>query len=240
MANKSARSKGYRNFNKKEKEAKDARDNKIILIGTIAFVVVILMIVLGVKLADKIGTIPVKDNVIQAEDSWIVRNMGTSSKPRVYKMAEVSGPVEGFEMTVPKREIRESQFHVFDSIDENAEVTHYYMGMANGEYDEIADATYEDMSAFGTSLYATEVMPLEINGHKAYYYSLHYQLDNSEAQDGSEIAYYQCMNAYFESKFDGVSLLISVGDRVADENSFASDEALMEVLEKAFEKVTLK
>ena len=78
-------------------------------------------------------------------------------------MAEVSGPIEGFEMTVPKRDVRESQFHVFDSIDENAEVTQYYMGMANGEYDAISAQSYIDMASFGIPLYATEIKELELN-----------------------------------------------------------------------------
>lgn len=240
MAKSSARSKGYRNFNKQAKEAKNAKETKTMIIGLIAFAVIILLVFVGIKVADKIGTLPVKDGVIQAEESWIVRNMGTASNPRVYKMAEVSGPIEGFDMTVPKRDIRESQFHVFKATDENAEVTQYYMGMANGEYDEIAGKSYIDMASFGIPLYATEIKELELNGHKGFYYSLQYALDGSEAQDGSELTYYQCMNAYFDAKHKGTSLLVSVGDVVADENSFASDEALMEVLEKAFAKVTLQ
>lgn len=240
MAKSSARSKGYRSFNKKAKEAKNARDNKTILVGTIVFVVAVLLVVIGVNVFDKIGTIPVKDDYIQAEDTWIVRNMGTSYDPRVKKMAEVSGPAEGFEMTVPSREIRQSQFHTFDAIDENAKVTHYYMGMANGDYTKISAESYLNMSTFGTQLYATDIMETEINGHKCIYYSLQYELDNSEAQDGSDMGYYQCMNAYFDVKQKDTSLLISVGDKVSGPDAFATDEELMAVLEQAFATVTLK
>ena len=239
MAKKSATSKGYRHF-QKDKNAASEKEFKTIIIGLISFVVVIALVMIGIKVYDNIGTIKVKDNVIQnVEDTWIIKNTGTNSKPSVFKMAEITAPVEGYAVRTPERTVQYTQVNYYEAEDESNPIPSYYAVVASGNYDEIPYTTYGSMSALGTIINQTEIRSGEMAGHKYYFYSLQYTADESEAQDGSEIKYREALNAYFESKFEGYSILVSVGGEVADENSFNSEEDLFALLEKVAENLVV-
>ena len=239
MAKKSAKSKGYRHY-QKDKAAASEKEFKTIIIGLAIFVAIIVVVMIGIKVYENIGTLKVKNDVIQnVEDGWIVKNVGTNSKPQVFKMAEVTAPVEGYTLKTPERAIQYTQVDYYSAEDETNPIQDYYVTVASGNYDEIAYTTYSSMAALGTILNQSEVKSGEMSGIKYNYYSLQYSSDKSEAQDGSEMEYRESLNAYFESKFDGYSILVSVGSAVADENSFNSEEDLLALLEKVAEKLVI-
>lgn len=232
MAKKSAKSKGYRHY-QKDKSAASEKEFRTIMIGLIAFVAIIVIVMVGIKIYDNIGLIKVKDSVIQnVEDNWIIKNTGTNSKPAVFKMAEMS-PVEGYTVVTPERAVQYTQANYYEAEDETNPIQKYYVVVASGNYDEIPYRTYDSMASLGTIINQSEIKTGEMAGLKYSYYTLQYSADQSEAQDGSDIRYNESLNAYFESKFEGYSILISVGNEVADENSFNSEEDLMALLEKA-------
>jgi len=232
MAKKSAKSKGYRHY-QKDKNAASEKEFKTIIIGLIIFVAIIAVIMIGIKVYDNIGTLKVKDDVIQnVEDGWIIKNVGTNSKPRVFKMAEMTAPVEGYTLRTPERELHYTQVDNYEAEDENNPIPAYYTVVANGNYDEIPYTTYSSMAALGTIINQGEIKFAETAGMKYSYYTLQYSNDESEAQDGSALKYRESLNAYFDSKFEGYSILVSVGGEVADENSFSTEEDLLAMVEK--------
>lgn len=230
---KSARSKGYQSYESKKK-AKAQKETRTMIIGIVVFAVILIGVLVGVKVYDNWGTLKVKDNVIQnVEDSWILKNVGTTSKPKVYKMAEMTAPVEGYTQKALDRNIQQWQYNIYNADDENAKVSKYTVSVATGNYDEAPDKVRTSISSMGDTIAMSEVQMGEIAGQKVGYFSRNYSMDISEDQDGSDIRFYQSLYAYFEAKFSGYSILISVGDEVADENAFATDEELMDVMEKA-------
>lgn len=229
----SAASKGYREY-RPTKKTMSEREKRTMIIGLIAFFVIVIGVVVGVKIYEDRGLLKVKDNVIQGvEDTWIVKNTGTNTEPRVFKMAEMTAPLEGYTLDAPDRNIMQTQFSFYNADDEDAPVEQYYVGVANGNYDEAPENTYSAMASFGTIIDRSEITYDEIAGIKVGYYSQSYSMDQSEAQDGSDVHYYQYLNAYFESNFKGYSILISVGGEVDNEDSMVSDEELLNVLEAA-------
>ena len=231
MSNKtSAKSKGYRPSQTDKKK----REMRTMYIGLAVFAVIIIGVVVGVRIYETYGVLDVADGVVQnVEDTWILKNTGDRSSPRVFKMAEMTAPVEGYTLETPDRSINQTLINYYNADDETNPVSQYYVLVATGDYDEISAQSYEQLGGYVTILRTTEVQTTEINGMDVCYYSYDYSMDTSEAQDGSEIRYFQSLNAYFESRFDGYSILISVGDEVADENSFATEDELMAVMEAA-------
>jgi len=233
MAGKSAKSKGYRQY--KEAEMKKAREkeNKTLITGIIVFVVAILVVAIGIKVYDNYGTLKVVDYVVQdVEDNWIIKNFGTSNDPKVYKVAEVAAPAAGYALQPADRNVRQTQVNYYRAEDEANPIQGYYVTVGTGEYDELAQGTYGSVAAYGDIISMSEIKETEIAGMKVAYYHSTYSMDYSQAADGSDIRYIESLNAYFDSKFNGYSVLVSVGDQVADENSFNAEEDLMKVLEE--------
>ncbi|MBE5773121.1 MAG: hypothetical protein E7337_04225 [Clostridiales bacterium] len=232
MAKKSAKSKGYRHF-QKDKAAESDREFKRIIMGLAAFVLIVAIVMIGVKVYDNIGLIKVKDSVIQdVQDNWVLKNTGNNSKPRVFKMAEINNAVEGYTMTELERNVQTTQAHYFMADDENNPIEMYYVVVGTGNHDVLPYNTYGTMGSLGNIISQSEIKTGEAAGKEFCYYTLQYSSDRSEAQDGSEIEYRESLNAYFDSKFEGYSILVGVGGKVADENSFNSEEDLLALLEK--------
>ena len=128
----------------------------------------------------------------------------------------MTAPLEGYTLDAPDRNIMQTQFSFYNADDEDAPVEQYYVGVANGDYDEAPENTYSAMASFGTIIDRSEITYDEIAGIKVGYYSQSYSMDQSEAQDGSDVHYYQYLNAYFESNFKGYSILIKMCIRDRD------------------------
>ena len=181
----SARSKGYRTYQKK-KEVRQWTDQekqlaKRVAIAVAALIVVIVIVALAVR---NIGVLKVKDGVVQnVQENWVLRNVGTNSKPRVYRLATVDQPLEGFELETPDRTVSQGLYNIYRSTDESAFPASYTLGGAAGEYDAIAQTVRDRLVGEDEDI---EIVSTTLAGKKVSYFIRANTVDLTEAGEGTE------------------------------------------------------
>lgn len=239
MSKKSAKTKGYRNF-KKDKQADSEKEFRTMIIGLIVVVAVVAIAMIGIKVYDNIGKLKVDGyNILGVGENWIIKNTGSQAEPKVFKMAELNEVVEGYTLEPMERHLQYSQSNYYMAEDENNPIDTYCVTVATGNHDVAVYNGYDKVGGFGAMINQSEIKTGTAAGKDFYYYTLQYFNDQSEAGDGSDIHYRESLNAYFDSEFEGYSIMVSIINEAADANSFNTEEDLMALLEKVAEDLVI-
>lgn len=226
-----------RNLEQAEIRRKQARNKAIwdahgkqIIIGSVALIVAIILIWLGCKwFVGPGGSLPnFFGNLRTVESDWIVTNLGTTSKPKYFKLGEVTSP-EGYTQDTEFSTGTDSkaQNFYFRADDENAAVqTIYTSGVAN----KTAAEMLETVLGYGYYVSAGENTTANIGGYDAHYAYFVYG-DSTTATDtdlDGESDYvdgYPSLCMYIDSVEDSCVLIMFNGANVALDD--VADEATM-------------
>lgn len=240
-----------RNLEQAEIRRKQARNKAIweahgkqIIIVAVAVVAAIILIWLGCKwFMGPGGSLPnFFGNLRTVESDWLVTNTGSTSKPKYFKMGEVTAP-EGYTLDPEFTATTDSknQTFYFAADDENAAVKSVYVsGVAN----KTAAEMMETVLGYGYYESASEGMEATIGGHDVHYAYFVYgdsttatdtDLDGeAEAVDG-----YPSLCMYIDSVEDSCVLVLLNGQTTALENVASIDE-LMPVAEAVLPLITVE
>lgn len=241
MAKKSARSKGYRTY-KKTKTGFTEKEKKTMIIGAIAIVVILICVLVVPDLIEKTHLLKVKDGVVQdVGDNWLISNVGTSSKKKYRKLAEVS-PIDGYSVSKTETGLTDDQERIiyFAADDENAAVQEYYAFYGKGEYNELAASSLQSIAAFNSeTLDQTDVTEAESNGLKIAYYVIEYASTDSSDEENPVTTYTQTVNMYVESNVSERCLILSSNARTDDPADFPERDQVIATLTDAVSGIVL-
>lgn len=232
----SARSKGYRTYHKKPEARQwtDAEKQRAKWIA-IAAAALIVVIVVAVMIVRNVGVLKVRNGVVQnTEETWVLRNTGTNSKPRVYRIAS-SEPIDGFTLQTPDRTVSQGLYNTYKAVDESAVPSTYTLGGATGAYDEVSQTVLERMASDDESI---QLVKGETAGRKTAYFIRSYNVGDPE-EEGAEVEYYQYLYGYVDAKLKGYSVMVLIGGQVADESAYQPDEALAAMFEEIVKNTTI-
>lgn len=270
MAKKSARSKGYRKFHQ-ETKGYTPQEKKIMTIGFIVIAVVLIAVLVLPDFIESFSLLKVKDGVVQdMGDNWLICNTGTSSKDKYRKMGEVTGEIEGFELseTAPGITDENCVYYVYKPTSEDAHIQTLNIQPGNGEASELSETFRTQMANFGEVMYMSDaVEEEEINGMKTYAVALQYRSENyeeaiaeAEAEADAEAAgeevaeteeteeteeevvydYTQSVVLYIDTNVDGKCILLNAMNTGDSEDVFQDVDAILDVLRQAATAITLE
>ena len=190
MAKKSARSKGYRKYHQ-ETKGYTPQEKKIMTIGFAAIAIVLICVLWLPDFIESFHLLKVKDGVVQnVGDNWLLANVGTSSKEKYRKMAEVGG-VEGYELSSTEDGITDEnlRYYVYTPVSEDAPAQTVNVQSGNGAASELSVNFLSQMSAFGEVLNQSEAVEEgEINGMKTYTVMMEYRSEDYDQAYAKEEA----------------------------------------------------
>lgn len=241
MGKKSAASKGFRNYNQNLKKEKESKEMRNMLIGLVVFAAVVALVLIGVRVYDRIGLWRVRDGaVVGVEEGDVLLNTNNQSKPRIYRMARVTEPVPGYTAKEVPTAINTVWSNDYVADDENAPIGAYMFKVGKGEYTELVEKAFTSVSTLGTLVEQSGIKSGKFGGKDCRYFHEVIGLDKSEAQDGSDMEYDQWMYAYFDSEFKGYSIMVTLNTVLEDENPSATEEEMTDLLEQIAQRfVTL-
>ena len=238
MAGKSAKSKGYRKYYGKKNHEWTEQEKKIAKYGAIVLVVLLLAAIIIPRVVDNIGVLRVKDNTVQnTQDTWVLRNVGTNSKPKVYKLADVSQAAAGFTLESADRVIGQGLYNTYKADDESAFPGSYTITGAKNAYQAAAEAAYGQN--MGEVITQAELTNEVIAGKNVAWYAKSYQYGAPVEEGGTGIEYYQYLFGFVEANREDSSVLVMIGGKVEDENAFVDNAELKAVLDEVVGYMTI-
>lgn len=229
MAKNSSRSKGYRKTTEKT-TGYTPREKKIMIIGFAVIAVAILCAAFLPDWIESFSLLKVEDGVVQGmEDNWLISNVGTSTKPKYRKIAEVDPP-EGYALT--KRDSLSSDENLTYAVYEPVEsgIAQQLMAQAGSQEAETLSASYSSIASLygGEYLYTSEVQQDTIDGKTIYTILVEYTMQTNTDTENPEYGYTQSAAAYIDSPLDGRCVLLTANNDGADESAFADRDAMLE------------
>lgn len=183
MAKKSARAKGYRKFHK-EVKGYTPQEKKIMIIGFAVIAIALICVLVLPDFIESFSLLKVKDGVVQdMGDNWIITNTGTGSKDKYRKLGEVTGEIEGYELseTAPGITDENCVYYVYTPTSEDAVIQTLNIQPGNGEAAVLSETFRSQMGNFGEVLSLSEaVVEEEINGIKTYAVAIQYRTQEGE------------------------------------------------------------
>lgn len=242
MAKNSSRSKGYRKTTEKT-TGYTPREKKIMIIGFAVIAVAILCAAFLPDWIESFSLLKVEDGVVQGmEDNWLISNVGTSTKPKYRKIAEVDPP-EGYALT--KRDSLSSDENLTYAVYEPVEsgiAQQLLAQTAKGDPESLISTLSTNMSVYGGEyLYTGESTQETIDGKTLYSTLIEYTMPANTASNGSdesegteateasetEKIYTQSAVVYVVSPLDGYSVVLTASNDGSDESAFADRDALL-------------
>jgi len=194
MAKKSARSKGYRKFHK-EVKGYTPQEKKVMIIGFAVLAAILICVLVLPDFIESFSLLKVKDGVVQdVGENWLITNTGTGSKDKYRKLGEVTGEIEGFELseTAPGITDENCVYYVYKPTSEDSVIQTLNIQPGNGEAAELSETFRSQMGNFGEVLSLSEaVEEEEINGMKTYAVAIQYRTqdpDQASAQGEAQAA----------------------------------------------------
>lgn len=180
MAKNSSRSKGYRKTTEKT-TGYTPREKKIMIIGFAVIAVAILCAAFLPDWIESFSLLKVEDGVVQGmEDNWLISNVGTSTKPKYRKIAEVDPP-EGYALT--KRDSLSSDENLTYAVYEPVEsgiAQQLLAQTAKGDPESLISTLSTNMSIYGGEyLYTGESTQETIDGKTLYSTLIEYTMPAS-------------------------------------------------------------
>ena len=165
-------------------------------------------------------------------EPWLLYNDGYQRAPRYRRYGSVQ-PAEGF--TLEKTDYTyDENVRMFYFVPEAADtpVARYYVMVANGAYDKVADETLLRLS--GDTAGEVSTMACKIGEHRLSYYSYSILATDTENVENAEA--YQAVNAYVEADKTH-AILIAVEMNAGEEAP--SDEAIQALLASILEGIVV-
>lgn len=166
---------------------------------------------------------PSESEVAVLNTNWLITNFGSSSKPKYYKLAEISVPDGFYRRQDTNKSNQETDFWFYPEDESTGTVNFVYFSGSTEKYHEIPNDTSAMVSAYNESCEVSEVFNGPIGGKDAYYY--YYSASNTNQETGV-VEYSQSFNCYFQGPRDStiVMLLTVSGD---SEDIYLSEEELL-------------
>lgn len=259
MGKNSARSKGYRKTYKKVTGYTET-EKKIMIIGFAVLIIALLAVVVLPDAIAKIGSLKVKDDVVQGVgENWLLANTGTSSKQIYKKMAEVE-PMEGYELAEAHDGLMDAnlRYYSYQPV-EGAEGPSYMVQPGSKDAAELIDYYRSMISSLGEVLYIDKANTEEtINGVKTYSFVLEYRMedyseevaaaeaeaegkpvDEEAAEAEVNYIYTQTAVVYIESELKDKCVVVNMSYEGADETVFGDRAELHAMALEAAAGVTI-
>ncbi|MBQ8087562.1 MAG: hypothetical protein IJ234_03960, partial [Clostridia bacterium] len=227
MAKKSARSKGYRKYYKKKETELTPKQKKWLLWGSLAAIIIILLIVFVPRIVESTKLLKVKDGVVQMNGNhWLITNQGTRSKPKYHKLAEVDGAATGFEETDSSSGIDTNIVaYLYNGSDEAHADMQYSVQTASSNAQEGAENYISRIVMLGEPTQSGEVQPTTACGRDAWQVVGIYA--PTDMGDGVERpAFTQTGVLYVESTFPDISVVLNVTKDLQSEEDALSEEEM--------------
>lgn len=208
----------------------------------IAVVVVILALIVWYNFIYDDGSLKVRnDALVDAQDNWLVADLGDGKNSEYYKIATVDTP-EGYVLsdedvdgTSTAVDLRTS--FVFKPVDEDSPLNYVYvLGIAKTPQEMVEQAHNALGSMVGEDGSITDITDYKTEKGTARYFS--YQMVY-ESEDGSGVMKYtQAMAFYMPTGYKGTSVLISVNCAPESAEGFVEENVLLAAVEDVLPCVT--
>ena len=229
------------------------KEKKMIMIGLGAVVVIVLLI--AIFYDD--GSLPIKKGAVVTDGAqqmlsyaydeetglvaeepsefeedvlntnWIVTNLGTTKKPKYFKLGEVEVPDGYYRRQETNKRKQESDFMFYEA-GENADGKSYvYVSGMKGAYDDNAKNTLGYLPQYNTSNDVSEIISAKIGGYDANYY---YYTATDTDEDDPDITYYaQSVNCYLNAGRNRTICLMAFVRAESEEDYMDENELLAKI-----------
>ena len=153
----------------------------------------------------------------------LITDLGSSSKPKYYKLAEISLPDGFYRRQDTNKSDQETDFWFYPEDEAASSLDFVYFSGTNGRYDEVPTQTSSMITAYNETCDLSEVQNATFAGMDAYYY--YYNASNTDQETGV-VNYSQSFNCYFQGpRNTTIVMLLSVsGD---SEEIYLPEEELL-------------
>ena len=166
---------------------------------------------------------PSESDVAVLNTNWLITDLGSSSKPKYYKLAEISLPDGFYRRQDTNKSDQETDFWFYPEDEAASSLDFVYFSGTNGRYDEVPTQTLSMITAYNETCDLSEVQNATFAGMDAYYY--YYNASNTDQETGL-VNYSQSFNCYFQGpRNTTIVMLLSVsGD---SEEIYLPEEELL-------------